>query len=115
MSHSTYVCNIKDRTCFDVGSALMTDDFEAICELVVNDDMNLEDFLNQDVARLNGFDNDRVVEFHEYLKSVPSEYYQMVHHEDVLCEEVFKVYELGIPVKMVGSLYNNVEPYVFGD
>lgn len=113
MSHSWYVCNSSNRTCFEVGSSIMTKDFEEICGLINQGQLSLNEVIEYHEERLSVFDESKIKQLYEYIKTIPSINYVFVYHEDELIERVFDSHTLRKPVYQVGSLYSNCSTHIF--
>ena len=114
MSHSWYVCNVEARTCFDLGSSIMTDEFEDICRMICFDGISLEDVITYDVERLMFYDDAKIAQLYYYIRSIPPDQFAWTGHEDDLCEGVFNYLEVKKPIYQVGSIYTNHDKHTFG-
>ena len=113
MSHSHYVCNVKDRTCFDLSSNMMTDDFESLCRFTCLNNVTFDDFLEMSDSRMLTFDVNKIRELYEYIQTIPPAYFEWTNHEDDLMERVFDSLNNFYPIEHVGSLYNNCNTLTF--
>jgi hypothetical protein len=113
MSHSWYICNIRDRTCFDLSSNVMTDDFEDLCRTACLYNISFDEFMDMADSRMLNFDIDKIRQLYDYIQNTPPAYFEFVSHEDDLCERIFDITNDPRPIEQVGSLYTNSDKHTF--
>ena len=109
MSHSHYLANKVNNTCFELGKSL-SDTVETWINATIKNEVQLDDFI--EMLKLDTkFTEYKIRQLYDFIKvNHDKPILKLVYHEDVLCESTFNN---DFPIYQIGSLYENCNIHVF--